>query len=202
MNILKYHYEKLILGILLVAMLIYLLNLMQTLHDLSNTEAEQFLPPPNVEEKTAEKLTSDDFNALKLIDATGLKWTAHSDKIGSIFFPGTYIECINPDCNHLIPYTRNICPWCQSEQTVDKDEKPVDQDSDGDGIINNVEEKYDFLDPNNPGDADKDFDGDWFTNKEELKLGTSPDDETEHPLLARNVQLASVKQNKLRLKSY
>ena len=178
MNILKYHYEKLILGLILLAMLLYLLNLMQTLHELRSTEAEQFLPSPTNREKRVEQLNATDFNTLRLINTTDLKWSANPDRKGSLFFPGLYIECINPECNHWLPFNVAECPWCQSKQTVETgpQEPTVDQDSDGDGIPDVKEEMYDFLNPNKQDDANLDFDSDWFTNKEEIKLGTAPDD--------------------------
>jgi len=45
----------------------------------------------------------------------------------------------------------------------------------------NYEGQYSFLSPVNPDDADNDYDGDGFTNKEEYEAGTNPDDINDNP---------------------
>lgn len=47
-------------------------------------------------------------------------------------------------------------------------------DRDGDGAIDECEEAYDPLDPDDPADGPLDFDGDGYTNAEECELGQNP----------------------------
>jgi hypothetical protein len=49
-----------------------------------------------------------------------------------------------------------------------------DGDSDLDGMPDSWEDRYEFLDRNNPEDAAGDFDGDGLTNLEEYLAGTDP----------------------------
>ncbi|HUF60690.1 MAG TPA: LamG-like jellyroll fold domain-containing protein [Verrucomicrobiales bacterium] len=48
-------------------------------------------------------------------------------------------------------------------------------DSDGDGMTDEYENRFPFLDANNPADATEDFDNDGLTNLRESQLGTRPD---------------------------
>jgi hypothetical protein len=52
----------------------------------------------------------------------------------------------------------------------------VGVDHDGDGLPNEYENLFDFLDPNNADDAALDEDGDGLTNLDEFQRGTKPDD--------------------------
>jgi hypothetical protein len=45
-------------------------------------------------------------------------------------------------------------------------------DSDGDGISDTIEDRYDFLDPEDPNDADLDQDDDGLSNLQELDIGS------------------------------
>ena len=47
-------------------------------------------------------------------------------------------------------------------------------DNDGDGILNNYERLWPFLDPNNPADAAMDQDSDGATNLQEYRANTNP----------------------------
>jgi len=51
----------------------------------------------------------------------------------------------------------------------------LEQDTDGDGLPDSYENRFAFLDPNDPSDAALDFDGDGLTNLEEFLAGTRPD---------------------------
>ena len=56
------------------------------------------------------------------------------------------------------------------------DPREVIGDSDGDGLSNDYEGEFAFLDPNNPDDAAMDEDKDGLSNLEESRIGTVPND--------------------------
>ena len=79
-------------------------------------------------------------------------------------------------CGKPIPADLEVCPRCGAKQHIVK----VEVDSDNDGLPNDWEKKF-GLNPNDGADADADTDGDGFTNLEEFKAGTAPNDPNAHP---------------------
>ncbi len=77
------------------------------------------------------------------------------------------------DVQLIVPAGTGTLPAAYTPYAVPADRQPTD-DTDGDGITDEWEEFYD-LDPNDPGDATLDPDGDGKTNKEEV-------DDNEHPV--------------------
>ncbi len=58
-----------------------------------------------------------------------------------------------------------------------------DEDIDGDGMPNTYEDSYSFLNPLDPTDASKDYDGDGVTNLAEYLAGTPPDVDSVGPVV-------------------
>ena len=50
-------------------------------------------------------------------------------------------------------------------------------DTDEDGISDSIEDKYDFLDPEDPSDAELDQDNDGLSNVAEIQLGSDPEEQ-------------------------
>lgn len=71
------------------------------------------------------------------------------------------------------------------QQNLDSDEMgdACDDDQDGDGVSNEIEDEYEFLDPRNPSDGARDFDDDGVSNVDEIKFGYDPGHSTEFPLI-------------------
>jgi len=80
-------------------------------------------------------------------------------------------------CGRPIPADSKECPFCSAGQEV---VKKSSADFDNDGLPNDWETKY-GLNPNDASDADKDPDGDGFTNAEEYAAKTDPTDKNSHP---------------------
>ena len=80
-------------------------------------------------------------------------------------------------CGKPIPVGIETCPFCAVAQKI---EQKASADADNDGLPNDWETKY-GLNPNDASDADKDSDGDGFTNAEEFAAKTDPTDKNSHP---------------------
>lgn len=101
----------------------------------------------------------------------------------SFFGSEKRILCRDAACGRATPEKFDeqknlVCAFCGATQVVVKVVKDVD--TDGDGIPDEKEKKL-GLNPNDPADAEADADGDDFTNLEEFKAGTDPNDKNDHP---------------------
>ena len=68
----------------------------------------------------------------------------------------------------------------QLDHDSDGEGDACDADIDNDGLSNEVEDHYPFLDSHDDSDANLDFDGDGVSNLYETQLGTQPDIADEH----------------------
>lgn len=111
----------------------------------------------------------------------------------SFLTPERRFLCTNPSCpGVMIPWTGEEppaeCPYCHT-QFVKAPSGPIDTDMDG------MPDEWEILhgfDPNDPADADKDADGDGFTNLEEFKAGTNPRDPKSHPDVIVRMQVKAI----------
>lgn len=78
------------------------------------------------------------------------------------------------------------CPFCGEKQEA---EQVVVVDGDGDGMADEWEKRYGF-NPNDPSDAERDKDGDGFTNLEEYQAKTDPTDAKDHPDYLDSLKIA------------
>ncbi len=98
-------------------------------------------------------------------------------KVG-FFVPEMRIWCVRNDCRFPLSPDWKKCPQCGTEQNA-KPIESINADSDGDGMPDEWERKYD-LNPQDPADAELDSDEDGFTNLQEYKDGTDPLDAKSH----------------------
>lgn len=104
------------------------------------------------------------------------------------------VWCVSEKCLKPIPYASPKCVFCGAEQPLDPDKPGAprpDADSDGDGIPDEWESKYN-LNPHDKADAFVDLDHDAFTNLEEFQEGTNPTDAESYPPYATQLRWANV----------
>ena len=78
--------------------------------------------------------------------------------------------CVSRACTYIVPNGVVRCPRCGA----------IQNDRDSDGMDDEFEEAHAATDPDVP-DGDKDYDGDKFTNLEEYREGSNPDDPNSIP---------------------
>ncbi len=196
MAFLLHHIEKLVLGCFLLGVLGgfgWLLSDLKTAREeVAKIEGRD---PTAVRRKAVETIPSTVFDALEALQSPGLKWGQEGEQGAGLFIPMRLIRCANPECGNILPFNQKACPFCGQDQGPLQDELPkvaiVDRDQDG--MSDEFEYQYDFLDPKVAGDAERDHDGDYFTNLEEFEAKTDPSDKTSHPPLARKLRLMGIK---------
>ncbi len=153
MKILSEHWEKLLLGVIvIIALLVILMSI--------SGEAEQLeFNKANKAGAIAEDTTID---YSKVVNRA--KATAKAPEEREIFSHGWLQYCTN--CKKLHKAFSEKCPECGATVNYKKD-------SDGDGIDNAWEKKH-KLDWTNPADGNLDPDGDKITNIEEFKRDSDP----------------------------
>lgn len=179
-TLLKEHYEKLIVMVVmagLVYVLFILAGQVGTLGKLSaemNRRIERLKPTHPVVESVDRTLFAETMGRIE-----------HSPSFGSetnwFFTPEKRAWCV--DCKRPIPWSvaeqQGLCPFCKAKQPLDAGEGPMD-DTDKDGIPDQVEvasglNRYD------PSDALKDSDGDGFNNLTEYRAGTDLNESKSFP---------------------
>lgn len=108
------------------------------------------------------------------------------------------VRCINPACRHPIPFDSEKCSFCGTDQPVDG--AVAGGDSDGDGLPDEYEEKYAFLNPVDPSDIGLDYDKDGFTNLEEFEAQTDPSDPASHPSKIEFLRVKGVEEDTVKFR--
>ncbi len=185
------HYEKLILAfcllLLLVGIVFVALSATKTSSELAenyqkarrNVEGGKLVDAMDISNYNLERYFNDPRKACNILGAEG----DQSGK-GSMLEAGRMIICSNPECSRILLLSADVCPFCNTKQPELSKGTGKDEDTDGDGIPDLVEQKYEFLNYRDPRDATMDQDNDGFLNIEEIKAGTNPDDDSEFPALA------------------
>ncbi|NOY80101.1 MAG: hypothetical protein GXP31_03755 [Kiritimatiellaeota bacterium] len=195
MELLRRHYEKISLGFFLVLVLGVSWYLLADLRKVSR-EIDQYRANSKTLKSAAvgEMIKPLDLSEFKadtfVFDTQRLEWKADNKPGGGdLMNPRRYMRCANPECPYYILYDMDVCPYCHTKQGKKK-KKGVSSgdDLDRDGIPDAFEKKYKALDPNVSTDADRDSDGDWFTNRQEYEADTSPDDPKSHPPYAEKLR--------------
>ncbi len=208
MNFFIRHFEKIIFGAALLALLASLTVFLRNLHETTNVVHDRRENAIDVPEGNIPAISEEDFQGLVLLESPQLTWSPDPDqKTETVFDPREYIYCANPDCPYILTYDTDYCPHCETRQGR-KDSRDVatgsdrEGDRDRDGLPADYEEQYEFLDDQVAADAHRDHDGDLFTNIEEFKAGTDPSDPGSHPPLAKKVRFLSYQKRRLPFELY
>ncbi len=118
-------------------------------------------------------------------------------KVG-FFVPEMRVWCVRNDCRFPLAPDWTKCPLCGTEQNA-KPVETINADSDGDGMPDEWERKYD-LNPQDSADAELDSDEDGFTNAQEYADGTDPLDAKSHRDFATLLRVVKVEATVLPLK--
>jgi len=196
-DILKQHYEKVVLGALLLGFVLALVYLLQMVESARNVTLEdlQFSKQNQLYEK--QDFSQADHN----IDAklgTAAVWEVRGDssKLGfnaELSVPMKSLRCENTSCSKILPWvvaqTKKVCPHCGEKLTDPQDAPDYEStvaklDSDGDGMPDRYELKMGF-NPAESSDADQDKDGDGFSNLYEFMVKTDPLNAKSFPALEK-----------------
>ncbi len=201
MNIIKKHYEKILLAVLLVVFVILLVYLLQITRDANNIGEDDLKIKAPVADYEPVNFREERFYLDKVF-APKIAWVASETRVGGrdpemvevsdLMVPVRAAKC--PSCERFIPLFRftvnGVCPTCGVALSMpaksfsdDADFGSRPSDLDGDGLPNILEDQYDFLSSQNPNDARSDKDNDGFSNLYEYMCGTKLDDGKDHPPL-------------------
>jgi len=179
------HVEKIMLAGVLAGCLACSLLLYRGLRDARQRIAEVRTSIPSATEgPLLTALVPEEFGGGELLAGGPAQWRIRNGEgETTLFEPSPFVGCINQRCSSLVRPTQDLCRWCDTHQSV-APVVPRPFDTDGDRIPDVVENELDLLDPRDPTDADRDHDGDFFTNIEEFLAKTDLADARSHPPLA------------------
>ena len=103
------------------------------------------------------------------------------------------VRCINVACRHPIPFDAKECSFCGTPQPAEG--QVTGGDSDNDGMPDEFEAKFAFLNPVDAADADADYDNDGFTNLEEYEAQTDPSNPASHPSKIEFLRVSGVEED-------
>lgn len=174
-NIIKLHYDKIIVVVVLLALLLSLACLISLSSSQRDNEAsfDAKLESLKPDYETAASLDSELFDAT----LTALKKPFEMGT-NSLLIAAERVSCIV--CGWPIKIDDDICRYCNAKQPTGIVE--AGWDSDKDGMSDSWEQQY-SLNPLDPLDAAGDLDRDNFTNLEEKVAGTDPADPKSRPPL-------------------
>jgi len=192
------HYEKMLLGCVL---LFLLASIFLVMGQFGKVQEELSQASQQAESKAAggallEPLDQTVFNAQRnLTDPRkilSVQAQSKDERRGALFEPNRYIKCNNQNCQYLILLASDICPFCGDKQPDMGKDAAEGDDSDNDGMPDLYEQRYEFLNPYDPSDATQDYDNDGFFNVEEYRHGTKPDDPDSFPALGHLLRVVRV----------
>lgn len=214
MNFLLKNYEKIILGILLaifIGLLAFQLELWRQSAQIKVDKLKGLqTPPPNYVAQAA----SGKFSVLQNLKDSAIfpVWTksmarllsekkrSESQPVDICDFMIPYDMSVCPHCKLILPMAAfpppdsmvlKECPRCRKALPAPQSNKKANLDSDNDGIPDSEELRL-KLDPNNPDDADKDWDTDGFSNYEEYLYSTNINDPKSHPAFYEKMNVVRI----------
>jgi hypothetical protein len=173
------HYDKLIAGVAILALLLSLVYLVvngsrsRAVEQRYDGELARLRP----EHPRATPLDMQPYTRAMDALISPYQVAASSNALAGFLVPERRVWC--QSCRLPIPYDATNCPHCRVVQPLRKEVDPM-WDEDGGGIPNSAEVAY-GLNPLDPRDDAADSDGDGFKNVEEYRAGTDPMNPASHP---------------------
>ncbi|MDR2849754.1 MAG: thrombospondin type 3 repeat-containing protein [Verrucomicrobiota bacterium] len=192
------HYDKLIVVVVLIGLVISLFYLTSAAGPARNREEENYKRQlENLKPASAnlEAISMSEFQGAEKLARDPLQLERPDPKQAGFLAPECRVVCVAKGCKKLIPFEAVVCPFCGGKQPT---AGAVDDflDSDKDGIPDQVEIAW-GLNPNDPADAAGDLDGDGFTNLEEYLARTDPKDPKSHPELITRLRVKELRGKRL-----
>jgi hypothetical protein len=194
------HYDKLIVVVVLIGLAVSLFYLTSAAGPAREREEENYkrqlqnLKPVSA---SLEAIDMSEYEAAVRQTRSPLQLELPDTQQAGFFAPERRVICVVKECQKLIPYAAENCPFCGGKQPVPR-EHDLELDSDGDGIPDRVENQL-GLNPNDPSDAKGDLDGDGFSNLEEYLAKTDPKDPKSHPALVALLRVKELRGKRLPL---
>ena len=214
MDILKKHYEKFILGFLLLSFVLALIYLLQIMSSSYNPTSGNSKAAKNTLVVDRKNKPYKPQSAKENFSVSGeiVNWQEREGE-GLIGYgrPGLAVPMKSLRCSQC----KKIMPWAQLRKNdlrclfeacsqdlrdpgdpVDYEKQLANFDNDGDGMPDRYEIRL-GLNPNSADDADLDKDGDKFSNWFEYFCNTNPDDANSSPGLDKMIFLSKIESVKL-----
>ncbi len=196
-NFLKAHYEWLVAGVGIAALVVSAVFLVSAFGESEEAAVSSYRAMLEREKPSHEGVNAADITVLNVaarLARTPPKLAEVDPKKESFLASERRVICKNGDesktakkaCGKPIPSGLEVCPICGAKQVFVK----VEVDTDRDGLPNDWEKKF-ALNSNDATDAAKDSDGDGFTNLEEYQAKTDPTDKKSHPDYLNYLTVAS-----------
>lgn len=183
MGFLKNHIEKILFGVLLLALGLTLMTLMNLRNNRDTADSVRLVVP-------REELSLD----FSEVDALKERLTDHPPRVAiamSAFTPEERVVCINPEDRSLIPASATHCPFCGMEQ------REEERDSDGDGVPDHLELRW-GLDPHDPSDVHQSIDGTGFSVLFQYERGHDPTDPSDYPAHIEFLRVMDIREETIR----
>lgn len=188
---LQRNYDKIIFAAAAVFLLVSVVVYSKS-GDTIRNETEGFRSKIDAKRPDHPDLAPVDTEAFSRADKTfGIPFTMSTNKL--FLVAQERVRCV--ECGRPILFDATKCPLCGKDQP--EEGKRVGGDSDGDGIPDEYEEQYAFLNPVDPTDASADQDGDGFTNLEEYQAKTNPADAKSHPSRVVFLRVKSIEEARI-----
>ena len=172
-NIIRKHYDKLLVVVVLFALLLSLAALISLSNSQRRKEQEFTARIDSLKPKfpKAEEIDLAVFESTMAAVKKPIELTP-----GNLLVASERVACVS--CGWPIKMDDAVCTYCSAKQPEEVDK--TGWDSDGDGMPDDYETQH-GLNPVDPADAGGDLDKDAFTNLEEFIANTNPTDPKSFP---------------------
>ena len=191
---LSQNYDKLILVVILVGLLLSAFLLFMQIGQKRQELAEAAWEKMTVEPKKVEPIEPllAQFDQMKGALSSPFQSGLFSNRMVVSELRVSCVECQKP-----IPYDAAVCQFCQAKQPAGI--SPDEVDTDGDGVPDKFEREY-GMNPLDANDALVDSNNDNFTNKEEFQSGTKPNKAEDYPSPAAKLRYTRIGSNPFKLR--